>query len=205
MALNAYSELRQQAPRLALALLFQKDSHKQLLATMLLFGLELDRIVAQASEPMLALIRLKWWEDQLDQPAHDAGPLAGYLYHHINEGHLSPGQVCALIRLWAATVQSGDTDLSENWAGLLGIMATGAGLRPSDLADQIGRTVARSRAGQIVQTPSAREIYQSCGPGSEFLICLSYLAGEAGRRDLERAPLLIFSLLYQVFIKPGSR
>jgi hypothetical protein len=205
MASTAYSELRQQAPRLALALLFQTESQKQSLSALLLFGLELDRIVAQASEPMLALIRLKWWEDQLDQPADDAGPLAGYLHHHIKQGPLSQDKVRALTGLWAASVQSGDTDLSENWAFLMAVMAEDAELQPSDIPGQIGRAVARSRAGKTVESLSARDILRACGPGCEFLICLSYLAREAGRRDLNRAPLLIFALLYQVLFKPASR
>ena len=75
---TAYTELRRQAPRLALTLLFQTEEQKQQLSFLLLFGLELDRLSAQASEPILALIRLKWWEDQLEASTDEAGQLAGY-------------------------------------------------------------------------------------------------------------------------------
>ena len=205
MSSTAYTDLRQQAPRLALALLFQNERQKQQLATLLLFGLELDRIVAQVSEPMLALIRLKWWEEQVEEPTPDAGPLAGYLHDQIRGGSLTRTQVSALTSQWAATVQAGDSDVSQNWSGLLTVMATVTGLHPCDMPQEVGRAVALSRAGQPANPPAAREIHQACGKGSEFLICLAWLSDEAGRRDLERAPLLIFSILYQVMFKPASR
>ena len=59
---TAYNSLRQHAPRLALALLFQPERQKATLSTLLLLGLEFDRIAAQVSEPMLAMIRLQWWQ-----------------------------------------------------------------------------------------------------------------------------------------------
>ena len=94
---TAYTELRRQAPRLALALLFQTEEQKQQLSFLLLFGLELDRLSAQASEPMLALIRLKWWEDQLEARTDEAGPLAGYLHQQMAAGHLDKADVARLI------------------------------------------------------------------------------------------------------------
>ena len=203
---TAYRELRRQAPRLALALLFQSEQQKQLLATLFLFGLELDRVAAQASEPMLALIRLKWWEDQLDSGTEEAGPLSGYLHHAMTEGQLSREDITGLIRGKTQTVQAGQTDRSENWADLVNLMAVKTGEQSSDLPRLIGRAVAQSRAGQPVgQVPSAQDIYRTCGAGCEFLICLAYLATEADKRDLDTAPFLIFGLLKQVVLKPASR
>ena len=43
---TAYNSLRQHAPRLALALLFQPERQKATLSTLLLLGLEFDRIAA---------------------------------------------------------------------------------------------------------------------------------------------------------------
>lgn len=206
MRSSAYTDLRRQAPRLALALLFQTEEQKQQLSFLLLFGLELDRLSALASEPMLALIRLKWWEDQLEGKTDEAGPLAGLLHQQLAAGHLARADIARLIKCWAEAVQSGQTDSSENWAELVNLMANQALVRPSELPRQIGRAVALSRAGQqISQIPSARAIHQTCGKGAEFLICLAFLAAESHKRDLNSSPFLIFGLLKQILFKPASR
>ena len=80
---TAYNSLRQHAPRLALALLFQPERQKATLSTLLLLGLEFDRIAAQVSEPMLAMIRLQWWQAQLDTDNASAGPLAAHLKNQL--------------------------------------------------------------------------------------------------------------------------
>lgn len=212
MKLSAYTDLRREAPRLALALLFQAEDEKQVLSFLLLFGLELDRITAQASEPMLALIRLKWWEDQLDANtseagrADEAGPLAQYLHHQIKQGYLSANEITTLLSGWGQAVQAGQTDMSENWAELVHLMAVKAGCTDTEPARRIGRALAKSRTGQRVgELASAKAIHQSCGRGGDFLICLAYLAAEAERRDLNTAPFLVFSLLRQVIFRPASR
>ena len=206
MKQTPYAELRRYAPRLALALLFQTEAHKQQLSFLLLFGLELDRISAQASEPMLALIRLKWWEDQLDTKTDDAGPLARHLQQHLAAGHLDKADVAKLINCWTEAVQAGQTVKVEGWSELVNLMAVKAGIRGSDLPRHIGRAVAQSRAGHPVgQLPSARDIHQTCGQGAEFMICLAYLAAESHKRDLNTSPFLIFGLLKQVLFRPASR
>lgn len=206
MTASAYTELRRQAPRLALALLFQPEAKKQHLSVLLLFGLELDRIAAQASEPMLALIRLKWWEDQLEDATDEAGPLSRYLHEQLKQGQLSQSDIAGLITCWSETVQAGQTDMSGNWAKLVVLMARVAGLQASQLTQEIGRAVALSRAGQPVGALApAKQIYQQCGAESEFLICLAYLASEAAKRDLDQAPFLIFGLVRQVLFRPASR
>lgn len=206
MKLSAYSDLRRHAPRLALTLLFQTEEQKQVLAFLLLFGLELDRISALASEPMLALIRLKWWEDQLEVKTDEAGPLAGYLHQQLSSGHLKKADVIKLIDLWTMSVQAGQADQSENWAELIDLMADKVSVQSSELARQIGRAVALSRSGQPSGViPSARDIHEACGQGAEFLICLAYLAAESQKRDLNSSPFLVLGLLKQVLFKPASR
>ena len=114
----AYTELRRQAPRLALALLFQTEEQKQQLSFLLLFGLELDRLSAQASEPMLALIRLKWWEDQLEARTERL-PAGSYLHQQLAAGHLDKADVARLINVWAEAVQAGQADnlkIGQSWS-----------------------------------------------------------------------------------------
>ena len=86
---TAYNSLRQHAPRLALALLFQPERQKATLSTLLLLGLEFDRIVAQVSEPILAMIRLQWWQDQLDTGNASSGPLSAHLKNQLLSGELT--------------------------------------------------------------------------------------------------------------------
>ena len=199
---TAYNSLRQHAPRLALALLFQPERQKATLSTLLLLGLEFDRIAAQVSEPMLAMIRLQWWQDQLDTDNASAGPLAAHLKNQLLSG---AEDISSLLVCWRQSIELGTSDSADNWAQLIYLMSVKAGLKRTDFAEEIGRSVALSRAGQPVNVPSSDEIYAQAGKGSEFLICLAYLARQAAERDVTRTPFLIFGLLYQVILRPTSR
>ena len=200
-----YKSLRQHAPRLALALLFQTERQKATLSTLLLLGLEFDRIAAQVSEPMLAMIRLQWWQDQLDTDGESAGPLSAHLKQQLKSGELTADDISSLIARWRQSIQLGMSDSADNWAQLIYLMSVKAGLKRTDFAEEIGRSVALSRAGQPVNVPSSDAIYAQAGKGSEFLICLAYLARQAAERDVTRTPFLIFGLLYQVILRPTSR
>lgn len=202
---TAYNSLRQHAPRLALALLFQPERQKATLSTLLLLGLEFDRIAAQVSEPMLAMIRLQWWQDQLDTDNAPAGPLAAHLKNQLLSGELTAEDISSLLVCWRQSIELGTSDSADNWAQLIYLMSVKAGLKRTDFAEEIGRSVALSRAGQPVNVPSSDEIYAQAGKGSEFLICLAYLARQAAERDVTRTPFLIFGLLYQVILRPTSR
>ena len=202
---TAYNSLRQHAPRLALALLFQPERQKATLSTLLLLGLEFDRIAAQASEPMLAMIRLQWWEDQLETDCVSAGPLSSHLNQQLISGELTVDDISSLLSYWRQSIQLGMSNSADNWAQLVYLMSEKAGLKRTDFAEEIGRSVALSRAGQSVNVPSSNAIYAQAGKGSEFLICLAYLARLAAERDVTRTPFLIFGLLYQVILRPTSR
>ena len=199
---TAYNNLRQHAPRLALALLFQPERQKATLSTLLLLGLEFDRIAAQVSEPMLAMIRLQWWQDQLETGNGSAGPLAAHLKNQLLSGELTAEDISCLLACWRHSIELGKSDSADNWAQLIYLMSVKAGLKRTDFAEEIGRSVALSRAGQPVNVPSSDTIYEQAGKGSEFLICLAYLAQQAAERDLTKTPFLIFGLLYQVILRP---
>ena len=201
---TAYNSLRQHAPRLALALLFQPERQKATLSTLLLLGLEFDRIAAQVSEPMLAMIRLQWWQDQLDTGDGSASPLAAHLKQQVLSGELTAKEISSLLACWTQSIQLGISDSVDNWAQLISLMSVKAGLKRSALAEEIGRSIAHSRAGRPVNVPDSDAIYAQAGKGSEFLICLAYLARQAIERDVTRTPYLIFGLLYQVIFRPSS-
>ena len=98
---NSWKSLRTHAPLLSYSLLFQNVQQRELLADILSLGLEFDFILSQASEPMLALIRLKWWEEQINSPVKgDSLPLLSQLNSHISAGYLSRSKVTSLIQRW---------------------------------------------------------------------------------------------------------
>ena len=82
-AQNSWKTLRQNAPLLSYSLLFQPPKDRACLADLFSLGLEFDFILAQASEPMLALIRLKWWEEQIDNNSTGSLPLLDRIHAHI--------------------------------------------------------------------------------------------------------------------------
>ena len=202
---TAYNSLRQHAPRLALALLFQPERQKATLSTLLLLGLEFDRIAAQVSEPMLAMIRLQWWQEQLDTDDESAGLLAAHLRYQLQSGELTAEDISSLLACWMRSIKLGISDSPDNWAKLFHLMSVKVGLKRPEFAEGIGRSVALSRAGQPINVPSSNEIFTQAGKGSEFLICLAYLARKALERDITRTPFLIFGLLFQVLFRPSSR
>ena len=63
---DAYQDLRNRARALALATLFDKPAHRDVACDLLQLGLELEKIIELASEPMLAMIRMQWWVDLFD-------------------------------------------------------------------------------------------------------------------------------------------
>ena len=60
---QSYRELRDRARSLALATLFDKATARDRSCDLLQLGLELEKIIEIASEPMLAMIRMQYWSD----------------------------------------------------------------------------------------------------------------------------------------------
>ena len=80
---SPYLDLRQRARALALATLFDKAEARDNICDLLQLGLELEKILEIASEPMLAMIRMQWWCDMFDAPSppQEAPEFAKRLYH----------------------------------------------------------------------------------------------------------------------------
>lgn len=79
-----YADLRARARALALATLFDKPQARDNICDLLQLGLELEKILEIASEPMLAMIRMQWWCDMFDSamPPQEAPDFAMRLYHN---------------------------------------------------------------------------------------------------------------------------
>ena len=73
-----YKELQDRAPVLAKTVIFDKPEERDAICDILLLGLELEKIIEIASEPMLAMIRMQWWLDLIAKSAgdDDISPLA---------------------------------------------------------------------------------------------------------------------------------
>ena len=73
-----YKELQDRAPVLAKTVIFDKPEERDAICDILQLGLELEKIIEIASEPMLAMIRMQWWLDLFAKSAgdDDVSPLA---------------------------------------------------------------------------------------------------------------------------------
>ena len=214
---NSWNSLRSNAPLLSYSLLFQNVQQRELLADILSLGLEFDFIIAQASEPILALIRLKWWEEQINSPVKvDNLPLLDKLNIHISAGYLSRSQVISLIQRWQIYAETNPKTHQKNtqkasqkagqacWSELLTVCTHLCGLEKHELARQIGAALYDSRRDTLPSgLPSARQIYQIYGKGAEFLIIIAYLARRRPSSGITSDNLILFKIIWQIFTKPS--
>ena len=207
---NSWKSLRTHAPLLSYSLLFQNVQQRQLLADILSLGLEFDFILAQASEPMLALIRLKWWEEQINSPVKgDSLPLLSQLNNHISAGYLSRSQVISLIQCWQGYAETDPVTHQKAgqacWSEILTVCAHLCGFEKKELSQQIGAALYDSRNGYPPsELPSARQIYQIYGKGAEFLIILAYLARRGTGSGITSDNLILFKIIWQILTKPSA-
>ena len=207
---NSWKSLRTHAPLLSYSLLFQNVQQRELLADILSLGLEFDFILAQASEPMLALIRLKWWEEQINSPVKgDSLPLLSQLNNHISAGYLSRSQVTSLIQRWQDYAET-DPETHQKagqacWSEILTVCTYLCGFEKKELSQQIGAALYDSRNGYPPsELPSARQIYQIYGKGAEFLIILAYLARRGTGSGITSDNLIPFKIIWQILTKPSA-
>ena len=206
---NSWKTLRENAPLLSYSLLFQPPKDRECLADLLLLGLEFDFILAQASEPMLALIRLKWWEEQLEADDSGSGlPLLDRIYAHITAGRLKKQDILAVLGCWQDFAESAVPAHEKGqrcWAELLALSIALYGSSDKAMARQIGCALYDSRNGrQPAPLPHAQAIYIEYGRGSEFLIILGYLAKRDGNQDIRSDHLILFRILWQILVKPSA-
>lgn len=206
---ESWAELRASSPLFSYSLMFQRKSERNLFADILLFGMELDHITAHASEPMIALIRLAWWEEQLVKTGDQLPPLMHRLHDHIKIGACCCDDLLTLLGLWqeqlASDIDNNLDSRAECWAGLLTYLTQLSGYRDMPMAKKIGRAVYTSRMeGRCDELASARDIWQIYGRGCEYLIIMAYLARNGAKTDITADPLLIFKVLKQVLLKPSS-
>ena len=84
-----YQELHERARALALTVIFDKPEERDVICDILQLGLELEKIIEIASEPMLAMIRMQWWLDLIAKSdgEDDISPLAQRLKKRFGDNH----------------------------------------------------------------------------------------------------------------------
>jgi len=205
---NSWKSLRQNAPLLSYSLLFQSPGDRDIMADILSLGLEFDFILSQASEPMLALIRLKWWEEQIAAGQSSGVELLGRINRHIAKGAIPGDDIHRLIICWQDYAEAGNSpDMAGQkcWAEIIALCGKIAQLPESPLFYQIGSALYNSRNGRDIETiATAREIQNSYKKRAEFLIILAYLARRGGDQTLANDHLILFKILWQVVSKPSA-
>ena len=205
---NSWKFLRQNAPLLSYSLLFQSPGEREIMADILSLGLEFDFILSQASEPILALIRLKWWEEQVAAGQSSGIELLGRINRHIAKGAIQSNDVNRLIICWQDYAESGDSKDNAGqkcWAEIIALCGKIVQLPETPLFYKIGSALYNSRKGRDIGTiPTAREIQNSYKKRAEFLIILAYLARRGGDQTLPNDHLILFKILWQIVAKPSA-
>jgi hypothetical protein len=217
-AAQSWQALNKAAPLFSYSLLFQSPKERAVLADLLSLGLEFESILSHSSEPLLALIRLKWWQEQISQKAATSSssdlnppslPLLQRIMAHIDTGQLNTASLLALIEAWHLAAET-DTDTHSQkqacWGLLLGLMAEYCKLPgQSELVQNCATALYNSRNGLAqIHPPSAREIHKQLGPSASFLIILSYLAVQGKERDIRSDRLILFKIVWHILKKPTS-
>ena len=123
---------RKHDPDRFLCALFAPAERRETVFTLIAFNHELARAREAAREPMMALIRLQWWRDTVEEALAGAAPrrheVAGPLSAAIREGWLDPAALLAMVEGREAEETGEDAvPLVERMRGTSGVMAAETG------------------------------------------------------------------------------
>lgn len=123
---------RRHDPDRFLCTLFAPAGAREALFALIAFNHELARAREAAREPMMAMIRLQWWRETVEEAVSGAPPrrheVAGPLSAAIRSGSLDPGALLAMVEGREAE-ETGEeaVPLAERMRGISGIMAAETG------------------------------------------------------------------------------
>lgn len=195
---------RQHDPDRFLCSLFAPAEARDTLFALIAFNHELARAREAAREPMMALIRLQWWREVVEEAAAGGAPrrheVAGPLSDAIRQGQLEPGALLAMVEGREAEETGEDAPpLAERMRSTAGIMAAetgrvlGAGeaampgLRQVGTAYGIGGTL-RSLAVLAAQGRDPLPPHADPREAARSLARDGLSLEEAGRRSLAGLP-----------------
>jgi len=112
---GGWRDLRGTDRDLAFCLLFAPASRRDMLADRLLLAHETESAIRVTSEPMLAAIRMQWWDDALETRRHENVPLMIRLLSHIDSDRLAVEDLKAQLALWQDRLQQDMHGASGCW------------------------------------------------------------------------------------------
>ncbi|TPG55493.1 hypothetical protein EAH89_14685 [Roseomonas nepalensis] len=123
---------RRHDPDRFLSALFAPAEARETLFALIAFNHELARAREAAREPMMALIRLQWWREAVEEAAAGAAPrrheVAGPLSAEIRAGRLDPAALLAMVEGREAEETGEDAvPLAERMRATAGVMAAETG------------------------------------------------------------------------------
>jgi len=187
---DAWQALRETDKELALCLLFCPAPQRDLVADIFNFANELENAIRIPSEPMLAAIRLQWWQEALASKNAADVPLVQRLQRYIDASLLSTDALERLASHWQDRVGDPDLDPAIGWESAWQLAAkAGKGGDLTEAAGEIGIAVTRYRLNQPSGTlPTAAQLRALRVSGAElrwlYLAgCLILFWNESGRRE----------------------
>jgi hypothetical protein len=137
-----------------LAALFAPPERRPAVLALTVLHAELGRAVHQASQPMLALIRLQWWREAVEEAGRGeprAHPVGEALAEAMRHGFVTVNGLAGLIDVHEAVVEgpSADPETPEGELQALILKALGGGHEPDELqaARHVGLAYGLNRSG----------------------------------------------------------
>ena len=194
-----YQELHKRARALAFTVIFDKAEERDAICDILQLGLELEKIIEIASEPMLAMIRMQWWLDLLSETklADDISPLAQRLSTCFGKENQM------LITALQNTQDSLQTPSHYvDWPSLLAALDAHLGWQAdSQMLAQLGRNMAalyQEQAGHHYHELDDKIIKKATGKSHGFYRLLNMVIQRQMDNKATDDHLLIFRCLWRV-------
>jgi hypothetical protein len=103
---------------LALCFVFEPANTQFIAATCLELGFTLDTALAKPSESLLAMIRLQWWIDSIQDTAPAHVPLAQNLHFLIENQRNIGDQLVSVIGHWQSACHDDNRNSQQGWQAL---------------------------------------------------------------------------------------
>jgi len=128
---------------LALCFAFESRETQAIAGIFLELGLTLDTALMTPSEPLLAMIRLQWWVDVIEDTQISTAPLAERIQHFCASEPKRRERIIALIKYWQDASQAEDRDSRAGWHALWQFIGKSLAVDP-DKAAVIGKFAMQS-------------------------------------------------------------
>lgn len=194
-----YQELRIRARSLALASLFDKPDERDIICDLIQLGLELEKIIEIASEPMLAMIRMQWWVDLFDAetPLNEAPDFAKRLHHYPQP---AKADLLEIVQLTQDSLQSPAPHVA--WDAIFRHISKANGWHIEEaILNQIGEnlgTLYQDEAGRQYRPLSDKDIKAASGRNYGFIRLANLAISRQSSGKADQDFLLIFRYLWCV-------